>query len=200
MKASVGRGCLYLSLSIFLFAAVLWFARVALLTAAGNALVEDDGVQKADAAVVLGGDGFGTRVIKAAELARAGYVPIVLVSGPVTILGYESDRTIQFAEKQGYPASMFHALPSEVDSTRSEAVYLGRYLKSCGFHKILLVTSNYHTRRASSLMRENNPWLQVIAVPAPDPFFTAGTWWKTRTGQKTFAMEWMKTVATWLKF
>jgi uncharacterized SAM-binding protein YcdF (DUF218 family) len=58
------------------------------------------------------------------------------------------------------------------------------------------VTSNYHTRRAAKLLRQQNPGVWVVVVPAPDPAFTPGSWWKTRSGQKTFLMEWMKTVAT----
>jgi hypothetical protein len=35
-------------------------------------------------------------------------------------------------------------------------------------------------------------------IAAPDLFFTPRTWWKTRTGQKTFLLEWLKTGSTWL--
>ncbi len=35
-------------------------------------------------------------------------------------------------------------------------------------------------------------------IAAPDRDFTANGWWKTRDGQKVFATEWTKTVATWI--
>lgn len=159
-------------------------------------MVEDDGREKAQAIVVLGGDDYGTRIVKAAQLAEAGYAPYVLVSGPLSLLGHESDDTIEYARRRGFPDSLFHALPNDTDSTRSEAAFIGRYLRSQGIHKILLVTSNFHTRRAAWLMRHENPGLEVEAVPAPDPYFTPSTWWKSRNGQKTFLLEWMKTVAT----
>ncbi len=167
-----------------------------MLTEAGNILVEDDGPQKAEAAVVLGGDDSGMRIIKAAQLAQAGYVPYVLVSGPKSLLGHESDMTIEYAERRGYPASLFRPLPHNLNSTRSETAFIGKYLREHGIHKILLVTSNYHTHRAAYLMRKQNPGLQVVAVAAPDAFFTPGGWWQSRDGQKTFLLEWMKTVAT----
>ncbi len=171
-----------------------------LLTRAGTLLVEDDGPQKAQAAVVLGGDGFGTRILKAAQLAQAGYVPYVVVDGPTSLVGHESDMTIQYATERGYPASLFHALllPSSMNSTRAETAFVGKYLKEHGIRKILLVTSNYHTHRAAYLMRKQNPGLQALAVAAPDPYFTPDRWWKSREGQKTFTLEWMKTVAAYL--
>ena len=172
----------------------------ALLTWAGSLLVEDDGPQKAQAIVVLGGDDFGTRIIKAAQLAQAGYAPYVIVDGPMKLVGHESDMTIAYAEQKGFAASLFHALPlpARVDSTRTEAIYLGHYLQEHGIHNILLVTSNYHTHRAGYLMRKENPKLKMTVVGAPDPYFTPSTWWKTREGQKTFLLEWAKTVAAYL--
>lgn len=162
--------------------------------------MEDDGVQKAQAAVVLGGDNNGVRILRAAELAQAGYVPYVLVDGPKSLVGYESDMNVLYAEKHGYPASLFHALemPPSVNSTRTEAVFVGRYLKEHDIHKILLVTSNYHTHRAAYLFRKMNPGLNVVAIPANDPDFEPNSWWTYRMGQKTFVMEWMKTVASYL--
>ena len=180
-------------------AVAVWLLSSPLLTFAGGILVEDDGPRKADLAVVLGGDEFGARITKGAELAKAGYVPYVLVSGPEGLLGPESDATIEFARRKGFPVSMFRAapLPGQANSTESEAVYLGKYLKQKGVHSILLVTSNFHTRRAARLWRQENPWLDVSVEAAPDRFFTPSTWWKSRPGKKTFLYEWMKTISTW---
>lgn len=180
--------------------AAAWLLSTPILTALGSALVENDGPQKAGAIVVLGGDEAGFRILKGAQLARAGYAPYVVVDGPRVLGGHESDATIKYAEQNGYPDSLFHPLPlpNGVNSTRAESQYVGLLLKQDKIDKILLVTSNYHTHRAASLMRKTNPWLQVVVVPAPDEFFSPNRWWKTREGQKTFLMEWMKTVAAWL--
>lgn len=198
MRARQGRGCLHLSLLLIFLLGAAWLFRAPLLTAAGNALVEDDGPQKAQAVVVLGGDDYGTRTLKAAELVQAGYAPYAIVSGPPSLLEPESDRNIEFARRNGYPVSLFRSVPNDSDSTRSEAAFLGKYLQRQGIHKILLVTSNFHTRRAAHLLRIQNAELQVIAVPAPDRYFTPDGWWKSRSGLKTFFFETSKTVATWL--
>ena len=182
--------------SAVLFALALYLVRVPALTAAGQFFIESDPVQHADAIVVLGGDEYGDRILKAGELRKAGYAPVVLVSGPLTLLGHESDNMIEYARRNGLPNSLFTPLPHNKASTRAETAYLGQVLTSRGARQIILVTSLYHTRRAAKLMRLQNPSLHVIVVPAPDPFFSPGTWWHTRTGQKTFVYEWLKTVAT----
>ncbi len=145
--------------------------------------------------VVLGGDTFGTRILKAAELAESGYAPYVLVSGPHALLGHESDTTIEYARRKGYPVSLFRPLPHELNSTRSEGELIDNYLRSQKVGKILLVTSNYHTARAARLLRKYSPGLDVIAVAAADPAFTPEGWWKTREGQKIFFYESVKTIA-----
>lgn len=179
--------------------AATWLLRARLLTLAGALLVEDDGPRKADAILVLGGDDSGARIIKAAQLATQGYSPYVLVSGPPNLLGHDSDTTIEFARRNGYPGTLFRPiwLPPEADSTRSEATFLGNYLRTHSIDSILLVTSNFHSRRAARLWRKQAPWIHVAVVAAPDPSFTPDRWWKTRNGQKTFLLEWTKTLAAW---
>ena len=149
---------------------------------------------------MLGGDANGVRILRAAELAQGGYVPIVLVDAPQSLMGNESDMTIPYAEKHGFAAGLFRPLllPAGMNSTRAEAAYVGQYLRTHDIHSILLVTSNYHTHRASYLFRKENPWLQVDSVPAADPSFNPDAWWTDREGQKTFLLEWTKTVATYL--
>lgn len=185
-------------MAVFVLALAAWLLRTYIWTAWGNALVEDDGPHQAPAVVVLGGDDWGTRIVKAGELAQTGYAPMVLVSGPLSLLGHESDETIEYAHRKGFPEALFRPLPNSTDSTRSEARFIGAYLRAHDIHKILLVTSNFHTHRAAWLMRHENPGLQVDVVPAPDPNFVPNAWWKSRNGQKTFLIEWIKTVATWV--
>ncbi len=195
------RGCLFPFLLLILIAVgvrVLWEP---FLTAFGKLLIEDDGPRKADAILVLGGDRYGDRTIKGAELAKAGYAPVVYVSGPPRLMGYESSDEVTYAEqKGGYPATMFKEvhLPGDAESTRTEMLFVGKSLTAQGIKNILLVTSNFHTRRAAKLWRRLNPNISAAVVASSDPFFTPTTWWKTREGQKTFIYEWMKTVSVTL--
>lgn len=177
----------------------MWFERVRVLTALGSFLVVASPPEKADIAVVLAGDFFGHRILKAAELEKQGYVPLVLVSGPSGDYDYhESDLAIPFAVKHGYPASYFAHAEHDARSTGEEVAVLLPELRRRDVHKVLLVTSNYHTRRAGRLLRRAAPDLDVIVVAAPDESFTPDGWWRNREGRKTFLTEWEKNVAGWL--
>lgn len=197
MRARRKLGCLYLLLAVAAVIATGWLLRVPLLTEAGRLLIENDRPQQAQAVVVLGGDDYGTRTLKAAQLVEDGYAPYAIISGPHALLGPESEEDIEYARRHGYPARLFQSFPDDCSSTRCEAVTIGNYLRAHNIRKILLVTSNYHTRRAARLFRSENPGLQVVVIAAPDPYFSANGWWKSRQGQKTFFFEWSKTIATW---
>ena len=165
------------------------------LAGLGSYLVQAETAQKADIALVLAGDSAGNRILAAAQLARRGYVPRVLVSGPSGLYGlYECDLAIPFAVKAGYPESYFVHFENDARSTKEEARDAVARLRQLGMHKVLLVTSDYHTRRAGKIFRSAGPDLQFIVVAAPDPSFTANGWWHSRQGEKIAFIEWIKTV------
>jgi len=172
----------------------------AVLGAVGSYLVREQPPEKADIAIVLAGDGSGRRVLKAAELVRSGYAPLALVSGPGGAYGFhESDLEIRYAVKAGYPESYFRAVLHEGHSTRDEARIAAPILRQLGIHTALLVTSDFHTRRAGNVFRETTPEIRYIVVGASDQYFSAGGWWHDREGRKTAFLEWTKTVANWLR-
>jgi uncharacterized SAM-binding protein YcdF (DUF218 family) len=169
------------------------------LSALGGALVHDDGPAKADIAVVLGGDYWGNRILTAAGLVRAGYVPAVLVSGPPGFYGVnECDAAIRFAVGKGFPAQWFIPAPHSGLNTRDESRALLEDMRRRKVRSFLLVTSDYHTARSRHLFLAaersmgGGPSIRVVA--SPDQFFTAGGWWRSREGRKTAFMEWFKTI------
>ncbi len=164
----------------------------------GSYLVQAGPPEKADAAFVLAGDNSGNRILTAAELMRQGYVRKVVVSGPGEVYGlHECDLAIPFAVKKGYPESYFEHAEHFAHSTAEEARATLPQLRRDGCRRIILVTSDYHTRRAAKIFRTAAPDLTFFVVAAPDPYFSASGWWHNREGQKTFLTEWEKTVATW---
>jgi uncharacterized SAM-binding protein YcdF (DUF218 family) len=188
-------------LALLAMAVLAFLARSVWLPAFGYALVHDDGPGKAEIAVVLGGDYYGHRIDKAAELVRDGYVPSALISGPPGFYGlYESDLAIQFAVRKGYPANWFIPLPNSALSTKEEAVVILAELRRRNIRSFLLVTSDFHTGRAGRIYKATEramgyyPAMRVVA--APDEFFRANSWWRARQSQKTTFNEWTKTVAT----
>ena len=170
------------------------------LAALGGYLEKDSAPVKADVAFVLGGDGYGRRILKAAELVREGYVPRAMISGPAGNYGfYECDLAIPFAVKAGYPTSYFVRFPVDAHSTREESEAAVAEFHKLGIKHVLLVTSIYHTRRTGKLFRRAATDIEFTVVGAPDEHFTVNGWWHDREAQKTFLIEWLKTVAGWFK-
>lgn len=184
-------------LAILTLIALVWHVQI--LGALGAYLVQADPPQKADAALVLAGDGWGHRILTAAQLVRDGYVPKVLVSGPDGAYGNrECDLAIPFAVKHGYPESYFVHVEHTGRSTLAEAQAVLTEIRRMGLKRITVVTSNFHTHRAGRIFRKLAPDLTISVVAAPDESFTPDGWWHSREGQKTFLTEWEKTVANWI--
>lgn len=164
----------------------------------GGYLVKTDPPAKADAVLVLAGDLNGDRVAKGAELVKQGYAPVVLVSGPMPIYGVnEATLAIDYAVSRGYPREIFVPLVSSSFSTRDEANFAGPELRNRGVHRVLIVTSNFHTRRAGKLFRSRlGAEIDLRMIGARHPNFTPEGWWKDREGRKIFFFEWSKTIST----
>jgi uncharacterized SAM-binding protein YcdF (DUF218 family) len=188
-----------LAIGLAVAAITVYLTRDPLLGSLGSYLVQADPPVKADVALVLAGDGRGERILKAAQLAREGFVPKVLVSGPDGNYAlHECDLAIPFAVKAGYPESYFVHFENDARNTREEARLAAAAIRKMGAHRVLVVTSDFHTRRAARMYRSAAPDLEISVVAAQDKYFSAGGWWHHREGQKTFLYEWMKTVASWV--
>lgn len=171
----------------------------AILSTLGGYLVRAGAPEQADVVLVLAGDFLGNRILKAASLVRDGYAPKVIVSGPPGVYGFfESDLAIPFAVKSGYPDSYFLNFKNQAHSTMEEARAAVPELRRMGVKRVLLVTSNFHTRRSGRIFRAAAPDMTFFVVAADDPNFSPDGWWKNREGRKTFVIEWMKTVAEWV--
>jgi len=169
------------------------------MVALGKYLIAADPPARADYAVVLAGDFYGRRVLAGGELVRQGFAGKALVSGPRWCYGQaECDLAVNFAVNHGYPAEYFVKFPDDATSTRDEAHTILPELRRLGAHSFLLVTSDYHTRRAGRLFRSAAGDLQMRVIAVPDENYHADSWWLNREGQKTFFLEWSKTVATYL--
>jgi len=166
----------------------------------GAWLVHSDQPFHADAIVVLAGDPYGHRILKAAELVKSGFAPKVLVSGPPGFYDlHECDLAIPFAIRHGYPAEWFVAVPHTAHSTEEEGLALLPELVKLHAHRVIVVTTDYHSGRAMRLLSGSWPGIKIRMVPAPDEFFTANGWWHNREGRKIFLLEWVKTLASFAR-
>jgi uncharacterized SAM-binding protein YcdF (DUF218 family) len=185
--------------ALALLCVALWLSRKPILVAAGSYLVEAQEPSAAEIVIVLGGDGSGHRAMKGCELLQRGLAKELWLSGLPSIYGKtEGALAIEFLAGKGCPVEKAKALRIQVDSTRDEAVQLGKMMREQGVKQYLLVTSNFHTRRSGRVFREVSPDLEGIVVSAGDQEFPVERWWESRQGQKTFLYEWLKTVAYWV--
>jgi uncharacterized SAM-binding protein YcdF (DUF218 family) len=188
-------GCLFFTLAAVVLVAVtipLWLPFV------GTALESDGPPRKADLVIVLAGDEHGLRILEAAQIAKDGYAPKVLVSGPANNYGMnEADLAVPFAVRRGYPESMFIRVPHEGRSTRAEVDAIVPEVRRLGAKSVVLVTSDYHTRRAARVFRAAAPDIRLYVVGAPDAEFDLRRWWQEREGRKAVFLEWLKTIAGW---
>lgn len=172
--------------------AAIAVARVPLMKAAGNWLVVSDPPVHADAIIVLSGDDFqADRAARAAQLYHQGWAPLVVASGS-EIRAYlsESELTQRDLTSDGVPGAAILPFPQTDLYTLAEARDLRKFCIGKNWRVVLVVTSNYHTRRARYIFRHVFPSdIDVRVIAAPDAHFNPQSWWLSRTGTKIFFRE-----------
>ncbi len=170
-------------------AAIRWQAT---LTALGAFLIDSEPPRRADLILVLGGDFWGPRVLTAAELARIGYAPIALISGPPYKDRPEGEFAVAFLVGKGYPRELFQVFGHHARSTIAEANALRGELARRKVNRVLLVTSSYHSRRAAIVLTLFCPGVRFISIPAPDSGYHVDQWWNDESSRRLFFSEWSK--------
>ncbi len=192
------RGLLFLIL--LAAAAVAGYAtRLTWLEAMSSLLVVSHTPEPADIVVVLAGGTDGQRLLRAVELVEQGYAPRILVDGAGEFYGLEeAAMAVDFAVKRGASPPILDPFPIEADSTYVVVKTVDQELARRGIHKALVVTSNYHTRRARNLFeRLTSGKVKYLIIAAPAVEFKPDGWWRTREGKKTLVLEYLKTVYSW---
>lgn len=192
---------LLLVLLLLLLAGTFYLLRAPLLRGFAHWWVVDEPLEKAQAIVVLGRDNRrGDRVRHAVQLYRAGWAPRLVLSG-VSLRTYFNEVNLMEREaiELGVQPDDLIVAPQDTHSTLEEALGLRRVLEQHHFRKIIVVTSNYHTRRARAIFHAiyRRAGTQVLLSAAPDSDFDPQRWWQERLGLKLMWLEWQKTLYTW---
>ena len=179
-------------LVVVVLCAVLYWARHPILRFAGESWVIDAPVAHADALLLLGDDNFyADRATRAAELIRHGVAPVVVASGRRL---RPSAGVVELQEhdliERGVPKDKIIRFPHDADSTLDEAVALARLCAERRFRSVIVVTSNYHARRARYIFDKIfPPTIAVSVAGAPDGDFDPEHWWERRKSQGLFVHE-----------
>jgi uncharacterized SAM-binding protein YcdF (DUF218 family) len=170
----------------------LYLLRQPLLRTAGEFWVVEDQPEKADAIILLGDDNYpADRAARAAELYRAGWAPRIIASGrflrPYASLAELMQRDLT---DSGVPAGAIYRLPSFAANTREEAVMIRRLAERQHWRRVLVVTSNFHTRRSRHIYtRVFRSSADVRILAARDSGYDPANWWHSRSGIKSFFLE-----------
>lgn len=97
----------------------------------------------------------------------------------------------------GIPAVSIIILPGGASSTQMEAIIIREYIKQKpGMDTLLLVTSSYHTRRASmifkSAFKKSEMPICIATIPSKYSSFNIDGWWKSKEGIETVFIEFLK--------
>jgi len=164
-----------------------------ILTGIGNFFILDEKLEKADAIVVMSGDDEnGSRVERAVELYKKDYGKFIILSGnKIAWNTYSNEIMLKQALALKVPEESILRVTSNAHSTVEEVPGIVAFLKNKGLRKVIIVTSDYHTRRTAFTFRHlsNSGDINIIMTGAENMRFRADRWWKERLYAKTFFME-----------
>jgi uncharacterized SAM-binding protein YcdF (DUF218 family) len=164
---------------------------VALGAACGRFLVINQ-PRSSDVIVILAGE-TDRRLVRGLEVLDQGYAPRLILDVPARARIYQWDQT-ELARKyvEGLPqASRIAICPIYGLSTRAEVQDVSRCLQGTEGRRILLVTSDFHTRRALSTFSRVAPADYSVAATFDRQEFGV-QWWQHRQWAKTNLQEWAK--------
>jgi uncharacterized SAM-binding protein YcdF (DUF218 family) len=146
------------------------------------AMIANDTLKKADAIVILEGDGFA-RIPEGVRLYKEGWAPVVVISGGVNNPPHSTTASEMMPEvvKLGVPQSAI-LLEEKSQHTRDQAVYLSAICKERGWTRMIMVASHYHQYRAYLTLFKGlqeaglDRAVELINAPARDlPWFAHET-------------------------
>ena len=159
---------------------------------AGNFLVVEQ-VHKADVMVVLAGDSNDVRYDRGIQLLHEGYSPKMFVDASADAMSFgqtPADLARHFIEQDAAIARRVSVCPIREDSTETET----KYVEACigNARSVLLVTSDFHTRRALSIFQKRLSDRALYVAAAHNPAVFGTRWWEHREWAKTTLIEWEK--------
>src|SRR5437667_4485246 len=199
----LGRILLNLIILLFfvIFSALLYLVRRPIPRYPSQSRIIEDPLDRADAVMVLGDDNFyADRATRGAELFREGKASVMVASGrrlrPNAGIAELMEHDLV---ERGVPRDKIVRFAHDADSTLEEAQALARLAKERKWHRAVVVTSNFHTRRARYIFRRVFPQgVEVRIASARDGNFDPERWWMKRESIKELSMEFSgMVVAMW---
>lgn len=172
--------------------ALVYFARHPIMRFLAESWVIDEPAAHADAILLLGDDDFyADRATHAAELYRQGVAQEVVASGRrLRPSAGISELMVHDLVERGVPREKIVSFSHDASSTIEEAEALESFVKAHHWKSVVIVTSNYHTRRTRYIYGKIFPAeIKVSVAGAKDGEFDPERWWEKRQSIKLFTRE-----------
>lgn len=197
---------IFILCGLTLLTLTVWSHHRSILIFLGNYLVYEDPLQKADAIAVICGE-FPFRILEALDMYQAGYAPLIIVCSKEEFerlqhlkkfkrgygyLAYNKMGTFQ----EGVPEQALLVLDEPGNSTEQELIQLYQFLVKRKMTRVILVSSNYHTRRVMNLFNliARNQITSIVRASRYSKFVDPERWWLAYWSVEFVYLEYLKLV------
>lgn len=177
-----------------------WVFRVPVFKSIGSFLIHEDPLAHADAIYVLGGSPV-ERASEGARLVQSGYAPLAVFTGEpsnelLEAFGIDSSEAglgMYIAHRQGLSIERMEELRKGT-STAEEAEAVRAHAGGIGADTIMVVTTEFHSRRVSRVFRRafRGSDTVVLVRTARSNRYDAERWWESEEGMIMVNNEYMK--------
>lgn len=142
-----------------------------------------------------------TRPFVAAELVKEGWARSVIIAASAAspqsvdgVLPLSSEIVRKILISRGVPPERIVFLPVDAATTHDEAWALTDFLEDRPNARVLVVTSDYHSRRSRWIFLRTLAGRtdDVAFVSAPTDYFDFDSWWRDQWGTRAVASEYLK--------
>jgi uncharacterized SAM-binding protein YcdF (DUF218 family) len=189
------------TLAVISSLAAAWLLHHQLLLALGGVLVARDSLEPADIVFVLNG-GENTRPFQAAALYRAGLAPEIVIARddsisrstncPGCLTSEMSERILRFCVPNSHIVEL--QIPGGVKTTFDEAHLCFAYSRSRRIKNIIVVTSDFHTRRTKWIFDRvfSGTPVKIMVDATRNGRYSVSNWWLRQGGRHDCWKEYLK--------
>ena len=203
-RRPLSRRSLFFINFVLLLIPLTFFGYEPILRSVGRFLIVSEQPETADAIVVLGG-GDPARAYQAVQLYRDHKAPQIVITtgnppriyeqmkrdGVHLFLSYEN--YLRVISGYGVPDDKILRVENYAGDTLEEMKQIRQFADQRRWKKLIVVTSNFHTRRAKLVARYvMEPDIKVQVVESQSDSFDPDAWWKTQEDIRTLAVEFEK--------
>jgi uncharacterized SAM-binding protein YcdF (DUF218 family) len=187
-------------IAFVLIAVLLYLGHGFILEKAGRYLYYKDELKPADVIVILSGEKT-ERVEYGVKLFKEGWARkdrIILSGGPVVWKYTWASLMKEQALQLGMPDKAI-LLDEKSSSTEENARYTKEILDKHGYKTCILVTSPYHSKRASKIFTKiMGDKIKIISAPVDHSWFQFEKWWERKRDRAVVLREYSKLLWFWI--